>query len=834
MDSRSPKRIRLEAPVLSPASRTPIEGDDSDFYEEPGSSPIKGWSQNTPNQSLDDLKSSVLAASNTDRPRVPSPQAGMVLPWAGGIPGLGSALPNKPEYNEAAEARAPKVQTIVSEQTLGYERQAEGGSLQDAKSSSIRNGNDSVMEEMDGLAPDATQGTKSTGNSATESSALENENNDMNGQDLDVSKVVETQLQPEETGFQLLSKVENGQQTGKENEPDVGKSDTENKPKLDEDFLAAAAANAQDENAEWRIDSSDADSGSSDTTSGSSSSEESDDDSEDDGVFLDPEQQARILFQGEGDDEDGGKGGDGPLRTANEQVEQPVEKPDVIITPDMAITELGTVEQIVDSLVLIKAQTSGEFRVLESGSVLCLQDRTVIGAVSETLGRVQEPLYSVGFTNAKDMEDSRVTKGTKVFYADDHSTFVFTQAIKSMKGTDASNKDDEEPGKEGMEFSDDEKEAAYKQSLKHAKVAKRGGRENVENKNHESQARETFQSGPQRPYHPDSIPIEGHSVPIKYDDEEEDDDELYKPLRRPDNLHEMMVSREPLETSAIKHRKTHRGSRGGGRTSRQDRAKGAGRGQGRDHRQNGSARNSYGSNSSPNQNHQQYQSPGYSQPVSGQVQRPREYQSSTGSSTGFQSSSYPQQAFGIPQNTSQTANVTPSYQAGLAQPTAGLQYPMVQGGQIPAGAHINPAFLLLQQLAQASAVPHQVQQPQYGQPPQHGQQSQQSQQPQQPQQPQYGQQGNPIFNMQQFASLFQAQQQPQALQPQQPQPQPQQTVMAQWPNYAAQPYSNSAPTPPPRQSNVSKEDAEAQAAQDRLAAFVNSLRSGNPTGGSGV
>jgi H/ACA ribonucleoprotein complex non-core subunit NAF1 len=815
MDPRSPKRIRLEGPLRTPASGTPIEGDDSDFYEETASSPKKGWSKDAPNKSLDDLKPSGLTPSNTIPPRVSSSQAGMAASWAGGIPGLGSALPNNTEHNETADTRVSRPHTIVSESTLGYERQADGGSLQDATAWSIGNGNDSLMEEMEALAPDATQGATATGDSDIESSALENKNNDMDDQVLAVSKIVEAQHQPESKAPQLPSEVEDGQQIEgqeieKEQEAEVGTSDTKNKQEPDKDFLAAAAVNEQVESAEWRFDSSDADSDSSDTTSESSSSEESDDDSDDEGVLLGPEEQARILMQGMGDDEEGGHGGDGPLRTANEQAEQPVEKPDVVITPDMVITELGMVEQVVGSLALIKAKTSGEYRVLESGSVLCLENRTVVGAVAETLGRVQEPLYSVGFTDAKDMEDSGVAKGTKVFYVDDHSTYVFTQAIQSIKGTDASNMNDEELGNEAMEFSDDEKEAEYKKGLKQAKLAKRGGRENVQNMNQRGRGGEMPQSSPQRAYHPDSIPTEGYPGPIKYDDDEEDDDEMYKPLRRPDNLHEMMASREPLEPSYSRNRKENRGSRGKGNQGRQDRGRGT-RGRGRDQRLNGSARNSYG-NSSPNKNHQQYQNQGYPQPVPEQIQRPQNHQPSK----GVQSSPYPQQAFGISQNTSQSANVAPSYQAGLPQQNTGLQYPMVQGGQIPAGAHINPAFFMLQQLAQASAASPQVQQSQYGQPQQYGQQSQQLQ---------YGQQANPVFNMQQFAALVQAQQQAQ---------QPQQAAMAQWPSYPAQPYQNSPLPPQPRPGNVSNEEAEAQAAQDRLAAFVNSFRSGNPAGGSGA
>ncbi|KAH7064635.1 Gar1/Naf1 RNA binding region-domain-containing protein, partial [Macrophomina phaseolina] len=107
-------------------------------------------------------------------------------------------------------------------------------------------------------------------------------------------------------------------------------------------------------------------------------------------------------MQEEYGDEDGGKGTGAQLRTANEVVEQKIEKPDVTVTPEMAITELGNVESVVDNMILIKANTSGEYQVLESGSVLCKDDKTVIGAVADTLGRVQEPLYTVAFNSGEE------------------------------------------------------------------------------------------------------------------------------------------------------------------------------------------------------------------------------------------------------------------------------------------------------------------------------------------------------------------------------------------------------------------------------------------------
>ncbi|KAK7533106.1 Gar1/Naf1 RNA binding region-domain-containing protein, partial [Phyllosticta citribraziliensis] len=104
-------------------------------------------------------------------------------------------------------------------------------------------------------------------------------------------------------------------------------------------------------------------------------------------------------MQEEYGDDEGGKATAAQLRTANEVAEVKIEKPDVTVTPDMKITDLGKVDSIVDNMILIRANVSGEYQVLESGSVLCTEDRAVIGAVIDTLGRVQEPLYTVAFND---------------------------------------------------------------------------------------------------------------------------------------------------------------------------------------------------------------------------------------------------------------------------------------------------------------------------------------------------------------------------------------------------------------------------------------------------
>jgi H/ACA ribonucleoprotein complex non-core subunit NAF1 len=83
------------------------------------------------------------------------------------------------------------------------------------------------------------------------------------------------------------------------------------------------------------------------------------------------------------------------------------ERPDTTVTPEVEMEELGKVETIIDNMVLIQAITSGEYQVLSEGSLLVLGDRSVIGAVADMLGRVEEPLYTVRFNCAEKVKEGR-------------------------------------------------------------------------------------------------------------------------------------------------------------------------------------------------------------------------------------------------------------------------------------------------------------------------------------------------------------------------------------------------------------------------------------------
>ncbi|KAJ4006759.1 hypothetical protein NW752_010761 [Fusarium irregulare] len=318
---------------------------------------------------------------------------------------------------------------------------------------------------------------------------------------------------------------------------------------------AVPLQNDQGDNPEWEVDSSPYES-----SSESSSSDSSDEDSDNEGYeLLGVEETARLLMQAEGgSDDEGDRGAKGAsaaqLRTKNEMPEEVIPKPDVTITPEMKIEELGAIEHIVDNIMLIKAFTPGEYQVLDSGSVICTAERVVIGAIADLIGKVLQPMYTVRFTSDQDIKDLGLEVGQTVYYTADHATFVFTEPLKNMKGSDASNLHDEEVGDDEMEFSDDEKEAEYKKALKQKKKDK---------------WKKGTTKGEPHPLRQESRPDGG----LNYDD---DEDGPYKPLARPPGYGSGPSTTETYEPPS--GRSFQRGGRRGDSRGRGGRGRGAGRG----------------------------------------------------------------------------------------------------------------------------------------------------------------------------------------------------------------------------------------------------------------
>ncbi|KAL2153595.1 hypothetical protein VTH82DRAFT_4750 [Thermothelomyces myriococcoides] len=443
------------------------------------------------------------------------------------IPGLGQAKPNEklPVENFAPDLIAAaasimgenKVTMSATNGHAQWERKEQEPRQEEATKPSA-----SAREELDGMELDITNTSATTASQDQKKEDIEthdqksktSEDKELdhemkNGDDAstpDVTHALEAALDG------MLSRIG---EPGRPAANQGGEAAAEGQQQEQSD------ADQEDEEAEaeWEVDSSPYES----SSDSSSSDSDSDDDSEDGESYplLGIEETARMLMAADGDgDADGdgsgkSKGAGAPLRTKNEMPEEVLPKPDVTITPEMKIELLGNVEFIVETTVVIKSQKPGEVQVLDTGSVLCKEDRTVIGALAEVLGNVRSPMYTVGFRTLDEIKELELAPGMPVYYSVDHANYVFTQPLKEAKGTDASNLHDEEVPPEEMEFSDDEKEAEYKRAQKQKKRGAKAGRGGREHGTAYGQAQ------PSNPAAASSL---------NYD---EDEDGPYKPLSRP-------------------------------------------------------------------------------------------------------------------------------------------------------------------------------------------------------------------------------------------------------------------------------------------------------------
>ncbi|GAA5943106.1 hypothetical protein JCM3775_000649 [Rhodotorula graminis] len=170
-------------------------------------------------------------------------------------------------------------------------------------------------------------------------------------------------------------------------------------------------------------------------------------------------------------DDDDGESGMASSKTApkteHEVVEPDVAPPPVAKIDDQAeLARFGKVESVIETVVVVKADTGGDWRVLDEGTVVCWEDRTVIGTIFETFGSVQQPFYSIRFPSSSPPDPAVFTHARAVFYSPNLASFVFTRDLRKVKGSDASNIWDEEVAANELEFSDDEEEAEYKRKLK--------------------------------------------------------------------------------------------------------------------------------------------------------------------------------------------------------------------------------------------------------------------------------------------------------------------------------------------------------------------------------
>ncbi|WEJ94125.1 hypothetical protein PSN45_001604 [Yamadazyma tenuis] len=220
----------------------------------------------------------------------------------------------------------------------------------------------------------------------------------------------------------------------------------------------------------------------------------------------------------------------GPIISKNEVINEVAPSlPEDYTLADKPIEPIGKITGFVDNSVIIKGDTSAEFRVLKEKSVLCLKDK-VIGPLFEIFGNLKMPVYRVKFNEPDKVEEFKALKGEEVFYVVPDSEFTLTETLKSFKGSDASNFNDEEIPAEEQEFSDDEKEMAAKRKRKGKNPDKVQSKKEKPSRSLHNQGKRTFTTynqpqqftsynAPQEPSFPQSPQTQpslyGSSLPYK-------------------------------------------------------------------------------------------------------------------------------------------------------------------------------------------------------------------------------------------------------------------------------------------------------------------------------
>lgn len=315
-----------------------------------------------------------------------------------------------------------------------------------------------------------------------------------------------------------------------------------------------------DANPEWEVDSSPYESSSSD----SSSDDDDDDESDvDESKLLGVEETARLLMEADGgsDDEmDGTRAAKqaAGVRTKNELPDEPEPTPQISLNPEDTIAPLGIVQHIVEGTqaVIEALQVGAAVTILDRGSVLCKEDRTVLGVIHDTIATVHKPMYILRFRSEEEAKAAALERGNQVWYSKSHANFVFPSQLRQEKGSDASNLHDEEVGPDEMEYSDDEQEQAHKRERKNRK---RGGKGKLNR-------------GDDR----------GSQAPSAVGDSNlnygEDDDGTYHKLPRPSNFGMGLPPPPPPGVSAFPA--MNGGNRGGQNGGRRGDSRGRGRGRG--------------------------------------------------------------------------------------------------------------------------------------------------------------------------------------------------------------------------------------------------------------
>ncbi|GMM29263.1 RNA-binding snoRNP assembly protein [Martiniozyma asiatica (nom. inval.)] len=197
----------------------------------------------------------------------------------------------------------------------------------------------------------------------------------------------------------------------------------------------------------------------SDSESGSDSEQSSDSDSESDSSS-DEDDHPMIPDLEEFDEPVSSE----PIVSKNEILnpKYPILGDDYEIASDVPIAYLGNVTGVVDKSIIIKGEWSAEEKVLDSGTVVCLEDKTPIGVLWEVFGKVESPVWVVRYNEwcevAKALDFKKESSGVEskiekviLELADEENASIESNAEGTVLQKEAGAAEDQQGGNETKE-----------------------------------------------------------------------------------------------------------------------------------------------------------------------------------------------------------------------------------------------------------------------------------------------------------------------------------------------------------------------------------------------
>ncbi|EKX73981.1 conserved hypothetical protein [Theileria equi strain WA] len=104
----------------------------------------------------------------------------------------------------------------------------------------------------------------------------------------------------------------------------------------------------------------------------------------------------------------------------------------------LPISKIGTCQSSLGNIVVVESIEN--HKVLDLGSIVCKDDRTILGTVNDTFGPTQSPFYMVILRDEK----VKVQVGQDIYYDVHHSTFVTDESTDAHFTVEQDSEEEEE------------------------------------------------------------------------------------------------------------------------------------------------------------------------------------------------------------------------------------------------------------------------------------------------------------------------------------------------------------------------------------------------------